>query len=55
MIHDLNRKDESLTIGDEWRISVCQLSETNFKTAYLLKDMSFFLMEKEYVALDCFF
>lgn len=55
MIHDLNRRDESLTIGDKWRISVCQFSETGFKTSCLLKDTSFFLMEEEYVALGCFF
>lgn len=50
MIHDLNRRDESLTIGDKWRISVCQFSETDFKTSCLLKDTSFFLMEEEYAA-----
>lgn len=37
MIHDLNRRDESLTIGDKWRISVCQFSETDFKNIMFVK------------------
>lgn len=53
MIHDLNRRAEGLTIGDEWRISVS--SVRHLKTSCLLKDTTFFLMEKEYITLDCFF
>lgn len=54
MIHDLNRRDESLTIGDEWRISVVSSVRLILRHC-LLKDTSFFHMEEEYVALDCFF
>lgn len=54
MIHDSNRKDESLTIGDEWRISVVSSVKLILRHR-LLKDTSFFLMEEEYVALNCIF
>lgn len=53
MIHDLNRRDESLTIGDEWRISVVGSVKLILRHR-LLKDTSFFL-PSSYVALDCVF
>lgn len=33
----------------------CQFSETDFKILCLLKDTSFFHVEEEHIALDCFF
>lgn len=54
VIQDSNSRDESPLVGGEWRTSVRQLAETASK-ASRLKDKPFFLMEEEYVALDCFF